>query len=153
MAAAVKAAEASSGGKAVGAEFSEKDGAGLWEVEMVNGTKRSEVKIDASTGAVVKTKDKGDIADKDHPVTLDMLGAPLTDLVTKAETEGAGKVMSIDFEHEDGEPVGLAVEIVKANGVIQDFILNPADGKLTPATGQSDEGQDEEDGDSGEGNG
>ena len=151
MNAAIKAAETASSGKAVGAEFEEKNNAGVWEVDTVSGTKRVEVKIDASNGQVIKTKDKGDVADKDKPVTPDMLSAPLSDLVTKAEAEGGGKVMSIKVEHENGAPAGMSVEIVKADGTAHDFILSH-DGKLTPATGDQDDGQDG-DGESGETNG
>lgn len=131
--AAIRAAETASGGKAVAAEFDEKNGAGIWEVKTVTGTKRAEVKIDATTGQIIKTEDKGDIADKNDAVTPEMLGGSLTDLVAKAEAEGAGKVMSIEGDHEDGQFRGLEVKIVAADGAVHDFILNPADGKLTPA--------------------
>lgn len=149
--AAIKTAETASGGKAVGAEFEEKGNAGVWEVDTVVGTKRVEVKIDAANGQVIKTKDKGDVADKDEPVTPDMLSAPLSDLVTKAEAEGGGKVISIKVEHKNGTLAGMSVEIVKADGTAHDFVLNQ-DGKLTPAAGDQEDGQDG-DGESGETNG
>lgn len=135
--AAIATAEDATGGKAVEAEFDEDDGTGMWEVETVAGTRRAEVKIDATTGAVVKTKDKGDLADKDQPVTPDMLGAPLAELVTKAEAAGGGKVMSIDYEH--GKRAGIEVEIVKPDGSLQEFIMDPAGGTLTPLTAAQDE--------------
>jgi|GEM_PF-1082435 len=128
--AAIATAEGATGGKAVEAEFDEHDGAAIWEIKTVAGTKRAEVKVDATTGQVVKTKDKGDVADKKNPVTPEMLGAPLADLVTKAEAAGGGKVMSIDYEH--GKSAGIEVEVVKADGSLHAFIMNPADGKLTP---------------------
>ncbi len=142
--AAIKTAEGATGGKAVGAEFDEKKGAGIWEVETVNGTKRAEVRVDATTGEVEKTKDKGDVADDDEPVTPDMLGGTLSDLVVRAETAGGGKVMSIDFEHEDGAPKGLAVEIAKPDGSHEAFLMNPADGKFSPMVDQSDDGEADE---------
>lgn len=135
--AAIATAEDATGGKAVEAEFDEDDGTGMWEVETVAGTRRAEVQIDATTGAVVKTKDKGDIADKDQPVTPDMLGAPLADLVTKAEAASGGKVMSIDYEH--GKLAGIEVEMVKPDGSLQEFIMDPADGTLTPLTAGQDQ--------------
>lgn len=137
MRAAIATAEDATGGKAVEAEFDEDDGTGMWEVETVAGTRRAEVKIDATTGAVVKTKDKGDLADKDQPVTPDMLGAPLAELVAKAEAAGGGKVMSIDYEH--GRLAGIEVEIVKPDGSLQEFIMDPASGTLTPLTAGQDE--------------
>lgn len=147
IAAAIRAAETASGGKAVGAEFTDEDGAGLWEVDTVTGTKRAEVNVDATTGQIVKTKDKGDVADKDEPVTPDMLGAPLADLAAKAATEGGGKVMSIDLENENGKPLGLEVEIVKPDGTVHHFLANQTDGKLSPVIDGSDEdGDDDESG-------
>lgn len=131
--AAIKAAETASGGTAVEAEFDEKNGAGIWEIKTVAGTKRAEIKIDAATGQVVKTEDKGDVADKDDAVTPEMLGGTLADLVAKAEAAGGGKVMAIEADHEDGQFRGMEVEIVTADGRVHDFILNPADGTLTPA--------------------
>lgn len=136
--AAIATAEGATGGKAVKAEFDEHDGAGMWEVKTVAGTKRAEVKIDAMTGQVVKTKDKGDVADKDHPVTPEMLGAQLADLVKKAEAEGGGKVMAIDYEH--GKAAGIEVEVVKADGSLHEFTMNAANGKLVPLLpGQDDD--------------
>ena len=129
--AAIKTAEQTTDGKAVEAEFEVKDGTGIWEIKTVAGTKHAEVKIDAGTGAVIKTKDKGDIADKTDAVTPEMLGAPLVDLVAKAEAEGGGKVIEIEFEHKDGKPVGIEVEIVKPDGSLHKFLMG-ADGKLTP---------------------
>lgn len=135
--AGIKAAETASGGKAVSAEFDHENGAGLWEVETVNGTKYAEVRIDAATGNVVSTKDK---SDRDDAVTPQMLGAPLADLASKAAATGAGKVMSIEAEHDDGKFRGIEVEILKADGTVHDFILGAADGKLTPAV----EGRDDQ---------
>lgn len=142
--AAIATAEGATGGKAVEAEFTEKDGAPLWEVKTVAGTKHAEVRVDATTGQVVTTKDKGDVADEKNPVTPDMLGAPLADLVTKAEAEGGGKVMSIDYEH--GKTAGIEVEIVKADGSVHEFLLNSADGKLTPVVAGQDNDEGGEDG-------
>lgn len=143
--AGIKAAEAASGGKAVGAEFEDKKGTGIWEVKTVAGTKRAEVKIDAATGKVVTTKDKGDVSDEDDAVMPEMLGGALADLVAKAEAAGGGKVMAIEADHEDGEFRGIEVEIVKADGSAHDFVLNPADGKLTPAVkGHGDDGHEDD---------
>ena len=109
--------------KAASAEFDHENGAGLWEVETVNGTKYAEVRIDAATGNVVSTKDK---SDRDDAVTPQMLGAPLADLASKAAATGAGKVMSIEAEHDDGKFRGIEVEILKADGTVHDFILGAA---------------------------
>ncbi|MDO5705868.1 MAG: PepSY domain-containing protein [Paracoccus sp. (in: a-proteobacteria)] len=155
IAAAIRAAETASGGKAVAAEFEEKDGKGYYEIDLVAHDKLVEVKIDAATGQATETKDKGALsAQKDDDyVDPAQLGGALTDLVAKAETEGAGKVMAIGLEHEDGKAVGLEVELVKADGSVHDFILNPADGKLTPVVGNQDDDGQGEDNEAGENNG
>lgn len=134
--AAIAAAEGATGGKAVEAEFTEEDGAPLWEVKTVAGTTRAEVNVDSATGQVVHAKDKDDNSGSTAAVTPEMLGAPLADLVTKAEAEGGGKVMSIDCEH--GRTAGIEVEIVKADGSVHEFLMNSADGKLTPVVAGQD---------------
>lgn len=142
--AGIKAAEAASGGKAVGVEFEDEDGSGLWEVKTVAGGKHAEIKIDAATGAVVASKDKDDASDEDEAVTSEAMGGTLADLVTKAEAASGGKVMAIEADHEDGEFRGMEVEIVKADGSTHDFVLNPTDGKLTPRGGDDDGHEDDE---------
>lgn len=139
---AIRTAEKTTGGKAVNVEFDEKADVGLWEVKTVAGTRRAEVRIDATTGQVVVTKDKGDIADKKAAVTPEMLGAPLVDLVAKAEAAGGGKVIKIEFEHKDGKPLGLEVEIVKEDGSLHTFLM-AADGKLTPLVKSADDESDD----------
>ena len=52
--------------------------------------------------------------------------------------------MSIDFEHEDGAPKGLAVEIAKPDGSHEAFLMDPADGKFSPMVDQSDDGEADE---------
>lgn len=145
IAAGIKAAEAASGGKAVGAEFEDENDTGLWEVKTVAGAKRAEVKIDAMTGAVVSTKDKDDVSDEDDAVTAELLGGTLAELVAKAEAASGGKVMAIEADHEDGKFRGMEVEIVKADGSAHDFVLNPADGKLTPVVKGHDDDSHEDD--------
>ncbi|HRO00115.1 MAG TPA: PepSY domain-containing protein [Nitrobacter sp.] len=143
--AAIATAEGATGGTAVEAEFTEEDGAPMWEVKTVAGTTRAEVNVDPATGQVVKTSDKDEGGDGNAAVTPEMLGAPLADLVTRAEAAGGGKVMSIDYEHENGQAVGAEVEIVNADGTVHEFLMNPADGTLTPiVAGQDrDEGGDD----------
>ncbi|AXC49475.1 hypothetical protein DRW48_07045 [Paracoccus suum] len=137
--AAIASAEGATGGKAVEAEFDDHDGTGSWDVMTLTAAGSAEVKVDAATGQVVKDQDTGD-KDKTEAVTPELLGAPLSDLATAAETAGDGKVMSIDYEREDGKNLGIAVEIVKADGTIHDFLMNPADHKLTPVVeGQGDD--------------
>lgn len=147
--AAVSAAEAASGGKAVSAEFGEKgSAAGQWEVKTVVGSQRIETRIDAATGEVIKGGETDDTADKSDVVTPQMIGGTLPELIAKAEAAGGGKVMSIGADHEDGKFRGMEVELATADGSLHDFLLNPADGKMTPVVeghdGDHEEGDDEQ---------
>lgn len=144
ISAAITAAEASAGGKAISAEFDEKKGAGRYEIDAVAGDKLVEIKVDATTGKVTDTKDRGALTDQDDDDYVDpaKLGAPLAELVATAEKESGGKVMAIGLEHEDGKMAGVEVEIAMADGTVHDFLIDAASGKLTPQTDQhEDEGE------------
>lgn len=139
IAAAIKAAEAASGGVAVAAEFDEKRGAGVYEVDTVARGRVISVKVDAATGAVIGTEDEGDLAsaDEDDRVDPAMLGAPLAQLVTLAEKGGEGRVMSIGLDggrHRDGT---VEVELANADGAREYRMA--ADGALTPDHGDEDD--------------
>lgn len=142
---AIGIAEKTTGGKAVGAEFTEKKGAGLWEVETVAGTTFTEVKIDSTSGEVVKQKDKDAADDEKEGATPDKLGAPLAELAAKAAAAGGGKVMAIGFDEENGTVKGIEVEIVK-NGAVETFTLDAASGKLAPATETGNSGDEADEG-------
>lgn len=90
------------------------------EVGTVAGTTRTEVNVDPATGQVVQTSDKDEGGGGKDAVTPGMPGAPLADLVTRAEAEGGGKVMSIDSGHEDGRTLGVEIEIVRPDGSVHD---------------------------------
>ncbi|MBS0564843.1 MAG: PepSY domain-containing protein [Proteobacteria bacterium] len=144
--AAIRAAETATGGKAVSAEFSDKGGSGIWSVETVTGTKRVDLKIDAASGEVIETKDEVADAGNETAEVTDAGGAPLAELAAKAAAAGGGKVMSIDFENENGKAAGVGVEIVLSDGSVQDFHMDAASGKLTPGGGPSENGEDNTDG-------
>ncbi|WP_299912847.1 PepSY domain-containing protein [uncultured Paracoccus sp.] len=143
--AAINAAETASGGKAVAAEFDENRGSGYYEVDTIANGKQVSVEIDASTGKVIKTTDEGDVAKADDDDIVDpaQLGAPLAELVAKAEQSGGGKVMSISAEHESGQAGMIEVELANPDGTTQEFAM-AADGKMTPQV--DDDGEDDEDG-------
>ena len=134
ISAAIATAEQAAGGQAVAAEFDDNRDGGYYEVDVVAGDKLHEITIDASTGAVKKTEDKGLLAnrDKDDAITPAQLGAPLAELVAKAEQSSGEKVMAIGYEHDDGKPVGIEVELGKADGSSPSFLLDAANGTLTP---------------------
>ena len=132
--AAIGAAEQATGGQAVAAEFDDSRDGGYYEVDVVAGDTLHEVTIDARTGAVKKTEDKGPLSklDKDDAITPAQLGAPLAELAAKAEQISGEKVMAIGYEYEDGKPVGIEVELAKADGSTPSFLLDAANGTLTP---------------------
>lgn len=134
LSAAIAAAEQASQGQAVAAEFDEDNGRAYYEVKLVTGDKLVEAKVDASTGKVLQTKDKGLLSKRkaSDRVTPAQLGAPLSELLAKAEQASGEKVMAIDYEYKDGKPVGIEVELAKADGSTSNFLLDPASGTLTP---------------------
>lgn len=141
--AAIKAAEAASGGAAISAEFDVSKDAGYYEIDTVTGDKLAELKVDATSGQVTETKDKGLLSaqDDDDAHSPAQLGAPLTELVAKAEAAGQGKVMSIGLEGEDNAAPVIEVELAKDDATTHSFILNATDGTLAPMT---DDGEDHE---------
>ena len=142
LTAAIKAAETASNGTAVKAEFDDHKGTPAYEVDTIAGGKQITVKIDAASGAVLKTEDEGDIAKAEADDITDpaLLGAPLAELVAKAEQAGQGKVMSIGAEVDDGKTPVVEVELANADGSTQDFTIAP-DGTLTKATDHHDDGE------------
>lgn len=142
--AAISAAEAASSGTAVAAEFDDKNGTGLYEVDTIANGKQISVQIDASSGQVIKTEDEGDIANADSDDITDpaQLGAPLPQLIAMAEQNGSGKVMSIDYEVKDGQPGVIEVELANTDGTTQEFAM-AADGTMTPVVdGHGEDGED-----------
>lgn len=133
---AIDAAEAASGGKAVAAEFGQGNGAGVYEVDTIANGKQVSVEIDAMTGKVIATKGEGAVADADDGDIVDpaQLGAPLTDLVARAEQGAEGKVMAISAGHGTGQPATIEVELANADGTTRQFAM-AADGTMTKATG------------------
>ena len=137
---AIRAAETATGGKAIEAEFDDHKGAAAYEVKTVAGDKIAKVKIDAASGQVVETKDKGTLAGKDDDDVVDpaKMTVSLLDVVTKAEAESGGKVMSVGHESEDGT-AQTELEIVKADGSQLDYTFDATAAKLVPMIeGQGD---------------
>ena len=130
---AIRAAEGATGGKAYAAEFETDKGAAGYKVKTLTGDKLAKVTIDASTGAVKQTKDKGLLSAKDDDDAVDpaQMTGSLLDLVGKAEQLSGGRVMSIDHESEDGATV-IEVEIAQADGTTKDYTFDAAGNKIVP---------------------
>ncbi|HWL57808.1 MAG TPA: PepSY domain-containing protein [Paracoccus sp. (in: a-proteobacteria)] len=140
---AIRAAESSTGGKAIEAEFDDHKGVAAYEVKTVAGDTVAKVKIDAASGQVIKTKDKGTLATKDDDDVVDpaKMTVSLLDVVAKAEAESGGKVMSVDHESENGT-THTQLEIVKADGSLLDYTFDASAAKLIPMIeGQGDSGE------------
>lgn len=130
--AALATAEGATGGIATEAEFDDKKGRGVWEIKTITGTTRTEVRIDAATGEIIRRKDKGDISRKKRPVTPDMLGAPLIRLIEQAEAAAGGKVMQIEPEQRRDGAIRFEIDMLMPDGRVREFDLDPASGRLRP---------------------
>ncbi|WP_041527246.1 PepSY domain-containing protein [Paracoccus aminophilus] len=140
LTAAIHAAESATGGKAYAAEFDDHKGTGRYEVKTLAGDKLAKVRVDATTGKVTDTKDKGLLSAKKDSDALDpaALKGSLADLVAKAETLSGGKVMSIDHERENGATT-VEVEVAAADGTAKTFAFDAAGDKLVPVVSGKDD--------------
>lgn len=118
-------------GDLISAEFDQNDymGGGEYEIKFVANGVEHEVKIDASTGKVIKSKqekmDQDDIAEynamKQSQITL-------TQAMQKATQSINGKIIEATFDFDDGIP---AYEIEIAKGVqIHKLTINSTNGQV-----------------------
>ena len=121
-------------GDLVSAEFDYDDdgknkGTGKYEVEFVSNGTSYEVKIDANTGKVLKTKqeklDKKELAEYN---AMKQAKVSLTSAMQKAAQSLNGKVISAEFEVEKGQSV-YDIEVVKGNQ-IYDVSIDANSGKV-----------------------
>ena len=131
---AINIAKQNAKGDLVSAEFDyDDDGknkdAGKYEVEFVSNGTSYEVKIDANTGKVLKTKqeklDKKELAEYN---AMKQAKVTLTSAMQKAAQSLNGKVISAEFELEKGKPV-YDIEVVKGNQVY-DVSIDANTGKV-----------------------
>ena len=131
---AINIAKQNAKGDLVSAEFDYDDdgknkGTGKYEVEFVSNGTSYEVKIDANTGKVLKTKqgklDKKELAEYN---TMKQAKVTLTSAMQKAAQSLNGKVISAEFELEKGQSV-YDIEVVKGNQ-IYDVSIDANTGKV-----------------------
>lgn len=98
---AIVIAEQYAGGKANQAQFESKRGQSFFEVEVVNGTKIMDVRIDAHSGTVMGSKEDKPDSDKDE-IEANALNAPISLLqaIDTTERQVGGKVRKVELEHE-----------------------------------------------------
>ena len=135
---AINIAKQNAKGDLVSAEFDYDDdddgknkgtGTGKYEVEFVSNGTSYEVKIDANTGKVLKTKqeklDKKELAEYN---AMKQAKVSLTSAMQKAAQSLNGKVISAEFELEKGQSV-YDIEVVKGNQ-IYDVSIDANTGKV-----------------------
>ena len=131
---AINIAKQNAKGDLVSAEFDYDDdgknkSTGKYEVEFVSNGTSYEVKIDANTGKVLKTKqeklDKKELAEYN---AMKQSKVSLTSAMQKAAQSLNGKVISAEFELEKGQSV-YDIEVVKGNQ-IYDVSIDANTGKV-----------------------
>lgn len=128
---AINIAKQNAKGDLVSAEFDydDDDATSKYEVEFVSNGTSYEVKIDANTGKVLKTKqkklDKKELAEYS---AMKQTKVTLTSAMQKAAQSLNGKVISAEFELEKGQPV-YDIEVVKGNQ-IYDVSIDANTGKV-----------------------
>lgn len=131
---AINIAKQNAKGDLVSAEFDYDDdgknkGTGKYKVEFVSNGTSYEVKIDANTGKVLKTKqeklDKKELAEYN---AMKQAKVSLTSAMQKAAQSLNGKVISAEFELEKGQSV-YDIEVLKENQ-IYDVSIDANTGKV-----------------------
>ena len=131
---AINIAKQNAKGDLVSAEFDYDDdgknkGTGKYKVELVSNGTSYEVKIDANTGKVLKTKqeklDKKDLAEYN---AMKQAKVSLTSAMQKAAQSLNGTVISAEFELEKGQSV-YDIEVLKENQ-IYDVSIDANTGKV-----------------------
>ena len=135
---AINIAKQNAKGDLVSAEFDYDDdddgknkgtGTGKYEVEFVSNGTSYEVKIDANTGKVLKTKqeklDKEELAEYS---AMKQAKVSLTSAMQKAAQSVNGKVIAAEFKLEKGQSI-YDIEVVKGNQ-IYDVSIDANTGKI-----------------------
>lgn len=134
---AINIAKQNAKGDLVSAEFDYDDddgknkgtGTGKYEVEFVSNGTSYEVKIDANTGKVLKTKqEKLDKEDMAEYSAMKQAKVTLTSAMQKAAQSVNGKVIAAEFELEKGQSI-YDIEVVKGNQ-IYDVSIDANTGKI-----------------------
>ena len=118
-------------GDLISAEFDQNDyvTGGEFEVKFVDGDMEHEVKIDASSGKILKTKqEKLDAEDLAEYEALKQAKISLTQAMQKATQSINGKIIEAEFDFDNGIP---AYEIEMAKGVeIHKLVIDSINGQV-----------------------
>ena len=118
-------------GDLISAEFDQNDymTGGEFEVKFIDGDMEHEVKIDASSGKILKTKqEKLDAEDLAEYEALKQAKISLTQAMQKATQSINGKIIEAEFDFDNGIP---AYEIEMAKGVeIHKLVIDSINGQV-----------------------
>lgn len=119
-------------GDLISAEFDQNDymAGGEYEIEFIANGMEHEVKIDASNGKILKTKqEKLDADDLAEYEALKQTKISLTQAMQKATQSVGGKIIEAEFDFDNGIP---AYEIEIAKGMdIHKLVINSINGQVT----------------------
>lgn len=123
---AITIASKQASGTLISAEFDDDDDdaqAGVYEIEFSTDSTNYEIKVDATTGNIIKTEterlDSGDVNDYN---TQRQAKVHIMDAMSMAEKNTSGRVMEIEFKNDrdyDDHTSYYEVEVLKSNQIIE----------------------------------
>ena len=106
-------------------EWESKYGLPVYEIEIYRDRQKYEIKIDAVTGEIIRTKEKRTSSTPDGLTVSQVTSARTIELATTAiNRAGGGRIVEINWDRERGRTV-VEVE-VNNNGQKHEFIFNAA---------------------------
>jgi uncharacterized membrane protein YkoI len=136
IAQALDAAKGRIDGGILEAELENEGGERVWEIDVAAGDSVHEVKVNATTGAVVAADEKTlegtwrSWFDADSLAESQRIGASLAATIAKAEGEAGGRITSLELDESKGRLV-YELELDTAGGE-REMTLDPASGTVTP---------------------
>ncbi len=126
------------GGTAESVDFKHKNGSSYFEVDVIAGNQKHEVKIDAASGQVLDSKAEND-SDGDS-AQLQQAGVSLRQAVSAAVAKTGGVAKEAEWENENGQSY-YKVETI-ANGQEYDVKIDAQNGSVISAQIDQDDGHD-----------
>ncbi len=124
---AVRAAAQKVPGRATEVDFKHKNGQSYYEVEIVSGNQKHEIRVDANNGQVLDSKVEQD----DEKEATPNAAISIEQAIAAAQSKTGGKVKEAELENENGQAV-YKVETVSGTQE-HDVIINAADGQVISA--------------------
>ena len=124
---AVRAAAQKVPGQATEVDFKHKNGQSYYEVEIVSGNQKPEVRVDANNGQVLDSKVEQD----DEKEATPNAAISIEQAIAAAQSKTGGKVKEAELENENGQAV-YKVETVSGTQE-HDVIINAANGQVISA--------------------